>query len=43
MCDLCVETTCKHCKTYTLCLELLDGLFFCDECLGKITSIELIA
>jgi len=26
-----------------LCLELLDGLFFCDECLGQIVCIEHIA
>ena len=43
MCKYCKETTCEHCKKYAMCLELLDELFFCDECLNKITSIERIA
>lgn len=42
MCDLCIKTTCTHCEKYDMCLELLDGLYFCDECLTQITSIERI-
>lgn len=43
MCDYCIETTCEHCTKYAMCLERPDGLYFCYECLGKITSSERIA
>ena len=43
MCKYCKQTTRKHCKKYTTRLELLDGLYFCDDCLGQIVGIELIA
>ena len=42
MCDLCIKTTCTHCEKYAMCLELLDGLYFCDKCLTQIISIEQI-
>ena len=42
MCDLCIETTCTHCKKYDMCLELLDGLYFCDECLNDIMEIKCL-